>query len=91
VIGTEVARHDAGGDVPLAEAFDLPAGTHAQAAGIQEKGHHHLGLEGGLADAVGAIGGMERSQVELVDGVEEEVVLLRQMAAYLGDHRALRV
>jgi hypothetical protein len=30
-------------------------------------------LEGGLADAVGAIGGMERGQVELVDGIEDEV------------------
>ncbi len=32
-----------------------------------------MGLEGGLADAVGPIGGVEGGQVELIDGVEEEV------------------
>ena len=39
--------------IALAEPLDLPAGADAQAVGIEQQGHHHVRLEGGLADAVG--------------------------------------
>jgi hypothetical protein len=67
-VGTEHAE----GDVLGAATFDLAGGTDPGAVCIQQHAQQHPGLVGGPAVAVGAIGGQEGAEVELVDDVEHE-------------------
>jgi hypothetical protein len=53
-------------------AFDLPGGAHPDGVAVQQHAKQQLGLVGGMAVPVGAVGTQERRQLELVDHVEDE-------------------
>jgi pyrimidine deaminase RibD-like protein len=65
------AKH-AKGDVLGAAAFELAGGAHAEAVAIQQHAQQGLGVVGGMAVPVITVGPVERTQVELVDHVEDE-------------------
>jgi hypothetical protein len=72
VVGGLVGGQDAEGNVLLAAALDLPGGAHAKAVGVQQHAEQHLGVVGGVAVAVVAVGPIERGEVKLVDHVQDE-------------------
>jgi hypothetical protein len=72
VVGRLVAGQDAEGDVLSAAPLDLAGGAHPDGVGVQQHADQRLGVVGGVAVAVGAVGGKEPSQVELVDHVTDE-------------------
>src|SRR6266545_4500136 len=51
---------------------ELPGGTHPDRVGVQQHAQQRLGVVGGMAVPVGAVGAQERLQVELVGDVEDE-------------------
>jgi hypothetical protein len=59
-------------DVLVAASFDLPGGAHVNAVAIEEHGEQGLGVVGGVAVPVVAVGSVEGLKVELVDDVEHE-------------------
>jgi hypothetical protein len=89
VVGGLVAGQDAEGDVLDAAALDLPGGPHAKGVGVEQHAEQGLGVVGGVAVPVVAVGPVERGKVELVHHVEHEPrqVLGRQPVAQVGGSR----
>ena len=56
----------------LAAAFELAGGPHAHAVAMEEHAQQQLGVVGGMAVPVVAVGSVEGLKVELVDDVEDE-------------------
>ena len=72
VIGDLVGADHPKGDVLATAALDPARGALADRVGVGEQADHHLRLVGGGAVAVGAVGGVERLDVELVDRLDHE-------------------
>ncbi|HZD00637.1 MAG TPA: hypothetical protein VFA46_10735 [Actinomycetes bacterium] len=73
----------------MAAAFELAGGAHAQAVAVQQHAQQGLGVVGGMAVPVVAVGQVERVEVELVDDVEDEPgeVALGEPVAQVGGSR----
>jgi hypothetical protein len=72
MVGRGVGGQNPEGDVLDAAALDLPGGPHAKAIGVQQHAEQQLGVVGGVAVPVVAVGPVEGRQVELVDHVQDE-------------------
>ena len=72
VVGDLVRADHPEGDVLATAALDPPRASLADAVGVGEQADHHLRLVGGGAVAVGAIGGVEGLEVELLDRLDHE-------------------
>ena len=72
VVGDLVGADHPEGDVLAAAALDPARCALADRVGVGEQRQHHLRLVGGAAVAVGAVGGVERLEVELVDRLDHE-------------------
>ena len=72
VVGNLVRADHPEGDVLAAAALDPSRGALADRVGVGEQGHHHLRIVRGAAVAVGAIGGVEGLEVELLDRLDHE-------------------
>ena len=72
VIGELVAGQHPEGEVLAAAPLDLPRGAHPDRVAVQQHAQQHLGVVGGMAVPVGAVGAQERLQVQLVDDVQHE-------------------
>jgi hypothetical protein len=86
VVRRAVAGQHPEREVLLATPLDLPRRAHADRVGVQQHAKQRLGVVGGVAVPVGAVGTQERLQVELVDHVEDEPgqVALGQPVAQVG-------
>jgi hypothetical protein len=86
MVGGLVGGQDPEGDVLSAAAFDLAGGAYAQAVAVEEHAEQQLGVVGGVAVAVVAVGAVEGGEVELVDHVEDEPgqVAVGQPVAHVG-------
>ena len=95
VIGRLVGGDHPEGDVLPAAALDATRGALANAIGVGEQGQHHLGVVGCPAVAVGAIGGVEGVEVELLDRLDHEpgqVALVEPVAkVWWQQHRLVTV
>ena len=72
VVGRLIGGQDAEGDVLVAAPLELPGGAHAKAVAVQQHAEQELGIVGGVAVPVVAVGSVEGGKVELVDHVEDE-------------------
>ena len=72
VVGDLVGADHPEGDVLAAAALDPSRGALADRVGVGEQGEHHLRLVRGGAVAVGAVGGVEGLEVELLDRLDHE-------------------
>ena len=72
VVGDLVGCDHAEGDVLGAAALDRPRGALADRVGVDNEREHHLRIEGGPPPAVGAVGGVEAAEVDLLDRIEHE-------------------
>jgi hypothetical protein len=83
VVGDPVGADNPEGDVLAAAALDPPRASLPGAVGVGEQGEHHLRIVRRSAVAVGAVGGVERLEVEFVDRLDHEPgeVILRQPVA----------
>jgi hypothetical protein len=71
--GREPVRADyPEGDVLAAAALDPPRRALAHAVGVGQQREHHPRVVGRAAVAVGAVGGIERPKVELLDRLDHE-------------------
>jgi hypothetical protein len=83
VVGHLVRRDHAEGDVLAAAALDPARASLADAVGVSQQGEHHLRIVRGAAVAVGAVGGVESLEVELLDRLDHkpgEVVFTQPVA-----------
>jgi hypothetical protein len=92
VVGGLVGGKDPKGDVFLAAPFELAGGAHPKAVAVQQHAQQQLGVVGGVAVAVVAVGPGEGGQVELVDDVQDEpgeVALGEPVAQVRGQQEGL--
>jgi hypothetical protein len=89
VVGGLVGGQHPEGDVLGQAPFELPGGAHADAVGVQQHAQQQLGVVGGMAVPVVAVGQVERCQVELVDHLEDEPgeVAVGEPVAQVGGSR----
>jgi hypothetical protein len=69
--GVALAARTREGEVLGAVAFDLAGGAHPVGVGVQQHAEQRLGVVGGVAVPVVAVGSVERDKVELVHHVQE--------------------
>jgi hypothetical protein len=72
VVGGLVGGKDPEGEVLVQAPLDLPGGAHPDAVGVKQHAEQGLGVVGGMAVPVVAVGLVEGGEVELVDHVEDE-------------------
>jgi hypothetical protein len=72
VVGRLVGGQHPEGDVFGAAAFDLAGGAHPDGVSVQQHAQQGLGVVGGVAVPVVAVGSVEGLKVELVDHVDHE-------------------
>jgi hypothetical protein len=70
--GDLVGADHSEGDVLAAAALDPSRAALADRVGVGEQGQHHLRLVCGVAVAVGAVGGVEGLDIELLDRLDYE-------------------
>jgi hypothetical protein len=89
VVRDPVGRDHPVGDVLAAMDLDRPRGALLSRVGVENQGDHHRGLTRGGAVPVGAVVGVERPEVHVLDGGEHEPdeVVLRQPLAQPGRHQ----
>ena len=83
VVGELVRADHPEGDVFTAAALDPPRRALAHAVGVDEQGEHHLGVVRCTTVAIGAVGGVEGLEVELLDRLDHEpgeVVFIQPVA-----------
>jgi len=72
VVGGGVGGDHPEGDVLVAPALDPAARSLADAVGVEQERHHHLGLEGRGAPPVLPVPHIEGAKIHLLDGIQEE-------------------
>jgi hypothetical protein len=89
VIRPLLSGHDPERDVLLAALLDQARRPDPARVGIEQQRHHHRRVIGRSAAPVAAVSRVERLEVHLADGVDDEPckVLLRQPLPHVGRHQ----
>jgi hypothetical protein len=86
VVWELVAGKHSEGDILVAAPLDLPRGAHPDGVGVQQHPEQGPGVVGGMAVPIGPVSAQERTEVQLVDDVEDEPgqVIVGQPVAQVG-------
>jgi hypothetical protein len=93
VVGELVGGDDPVGDVAVAASLDLARRALAGRVGVEEEGGHHRRLERRCPPAVGPVASVDRTEVHLGDGIEDEPgeIVIGQPIADRDRHQVLLV